>query len=135
MITIFIADMIARLQKSSRVNFLSQVQSGRSKRVQVDSRANVDGLEPNWFHLFGPSSFIPLNRLLLSIETVKNHFFRSYSLFSKDRPPTQTFQFQSFRPFSLTPRDRPLRPKTVHFRLDPISYTKIFHVITVRYEK
>ena len=30
---------------------------------------------------FGPFNFIPLDRLLLSVETVENHFFRSYSPF------------------------------------------------------
>ena len=79
----------------SHINYdiLSLVQSGRSKRVKVDGRAKV----------------IPLVRLLLSLETVQIHFFRSYSLFSLDHQLLVfwTVQFDSW-PSSFSHLDRPV---------------------------
>ena len=74
---------------------------------------NLHFLRPSSF-IPGPSTFIPRDRSGSFLPIVN-------SLFPLDRPllDFRTVHFQSSGPCSLTPTDRPLWLKTVHFRLDP----------------
>ena len=116
------------------------VQKGETRRsLKWTATGNFIFLDRPFFafltvhlHSLRPSSFIPLKRLFLFLETVLIHYLISYSLFLwtiqfrwpstlslLDRPVWfVTVQFHSFGPFSMTPMDRPLWPKTVHIGLD-----------------
>ncbi len=59
-------------------------------------------------HFLRPSSFIPLNRLHSSLETIQINSFRSYSLFPLDCPLLDFRTVHIRRPSTLSLLDRPV---------------------------